>query len=87
MPVYEFACESCGGFERRLSMSEVGAVAECPGCGGVSGRVYSMPGLGSSGNSRREGAGEPKLSRRPEQSSATGRARPVRGGRPWQVGH
>jgi putative FmdB family regulatory protein len=34
MPMYQFACETCGQpFERKLSMSHSGDVQECPHCG------------------------------------------------------
>lgn len=35
MPMYQFACETCGQpFERKLSMSESGTAQTCPHCGG-----------------------------------------------------
>lgn len=34
MPMYQFACESCGQpFEKKLPMSESGSTQSCPSCG------------------------------------------------------
>lgn len=34
MPMYQYACESCGQpFEKKLSMSQSGETQVCPNCG------------------------------------------------------
>lgn len=34
MPMYQYACESCGqSFEKKLSMAQAGEAQECPNCG------------------------------------------------------
>jgi putative FmdB family regulatory protein len=45
MPIYAFACGTCGGFELHRRVAEVGAPAECPGCGLHARRVFTPPGL------------------------------------------
>ncbi len=39
MPIYEFACASCG--ERFEELVPAGAYVPCPACGGEGQRVYS----------------------------------------------
>lgn len=49
MPLYEYACQTCGSrTEVRHGIHEV-APTRCPACGGVLERVFTVP----SGSSRR----------------------------------
>jgi putative FmdB family regulatory protein len=41
VPLYEFACSTCGTFERRLPVDRAGEPAECPDCAAPSARVFS----------------------------------------------
>lgn len=44
MPVYEYACQTCGSrMEVRHGVNEV-APTECPECGGTLERVFTAPG-------------------------------------------
>ncbi|HEU4658453.1 MAG TPA: zinc ribbon domain-containing protein [Capillimicrobium sp.] len=45
MPLYGFACDRCGPFDVRRSMSEASAPARCPSCGREARRVFTPPGL------------------------------------------
>lgn len=47
MPIYEYACATCGGFEVVWPMAAAGAPADCPGCGAPGRRVFSSPALRS----------------------------------------
>lgn len=89
MPNYDFSCETCGAFKRRLGFDEVDESASCPICGEPARRVYSMPGV-SSGTRKKarllnEKGAEPKVVRRPT-GNADPKPRRV-GGRPWQINH
>jgi len=61
MPTYEYACETCGGFEVQQSMTEP-ALTRCPTCGGPVRRLISggtgfiMGGGGSGGGGTRRDA-------------------------------
>jgi putative FmdB family regulatory protein len=64
MPVYEFLCATCGSFEQRRSLQEVGEPMACPMCQIVATRIYSTAGLIlTSGAVRRriEQGAEPKV--------------------------
>lgn len=39
MPLYEFHCRDCGGFDRSYPMAQVPASADCPECAGASRRL------------------------------------------------
>ncbi|MHA6794211.1 FmdB family zinc ribbon protein [Pseudonocardia bannensis] len=45
MPTYAYHCPNCGGFDLVRPMSEVDAVAVCPGCGMRGRRVFGAPAL------------------------------------------
>lgn len=92
MPNYDFHCGTCGAFEQRLRLDEVGGSTACPNCGESAGRVYSMPAVSSASGSRKkarflnEKSAEPKVVR--DSASGNVKPKPVRvGGRPWQINH
>jgi len=45
MPIYEYACPTCGVFDVLLPMAAAGAPAECPGCGGPGRLRFTAPAL------------------------------------------
>jgi putative FmdB family regulatory protein len=45
MPIYAFTCTECGPFEVLRPMTQAGAPAACPSCGGPARRVFTPPGL------------------------------------------
>ena len=45
MPIYEYACEDCGGFTRLAKLSDSAEPSACPECGQLSPRVISAPSL------------------------------------------
>jgi putative FmdB family regulatory protein len=45
MPVYEYACETCGPFERRGPALEASAARPCPSCDAPARRRFTPPGL------------------------------------------
>jgi|KBSSwiStaDraftv2_1062776.scaffolds.fasta_scaffold1791904_2 putative FmdB family regulatory protein len=47
MPIYEYACVTCGSFEVFWPMAAAGAPADCPGCGAPVRRLFSSPALRS----------------------------------------
>ena len=49
MPTYEFRCPHCGPFERRRELAESGDPTTCPQCGVYARRIYSVPGVRTSG--------------------------------------
>ncbi|GAC1568005.1 MAG: hypothetical protein NVS2B3_09270 [Vulcanimicrobiaceae bacterium] len=77
MPLYEFACTTCGPFERRLSFDEAREAQTCPACARSSARVFSAtyfratPSASDLGRAsdrdrmKRARSGEPRLERRP----------------------
>ncbi len=47
MPVYEFSCDTCGGFDQRRSWEQAGDPLACPSCARTAKRVYTAPGTRS----------------------------------------
>jgi putative FmdB family regulatory protein len=47
MPIYEYACATCGGFDVFWPMAAAGAPADCPACGEPGRRIFSPPVLRS----------------------------------------
>jgi putative FmdB family regulatory protein len=41
VPIYEFTCQSCGTFERSLSVERAGDRIDCPSCAVPAARVFS----------------------------------------------
>jgi putative FmdB family regulatory protein len=71
MPVYEYACASCGVFSALRKMSESSLPASCDECSSSSPRIMSVPQLAILGHGQRSAhernersAHEPKVSRR-----------------------
>ena len=49
MPPYEFRCAHCGTFERHLDLRQSTDRVPCPDCAGPTTRVYTPPGLRTTG--------------------------------------
>jgi putative FmdB family regulatory protein len=45
MATYEYCCTQCGSFETRHPIGTAPSRSECPECGEVSRRVFTMPHL------------------------------------------
>jgi putative FmdB family regulatory protein len=45
VPTYRYACDSCGEFDRVLSMAELAPVSSCPRCGSPAPRRFAAPAL------------------------------------------
>jgi len=45
MPVYEYECAACGGFEQWRPVSDSRRPAQCPHCQAEAKRIISMPSL------------------------------------------
>ena len=43
MPLYEYACDGCGRFERWRHYATAGEPADCPHCGTTAPRVFGPP--------------------------------------------
>lgn len=54
MPVYEYACDTCGVFSALRKMSESGEPAFCQECGSESPRIMSVPKLAVMDRSTRQ---------------------------------
>jgi putative FmdB family regulatory protein len=97
MPVYEFSCPSCGGFEVVRPMAEAGDPMRCPRCAGAAQRRFGVPGgrhvpaAVSAAHERNErSVHDPARASRADVAAAGGRPlHPHRHGpqRPWQLGH
>ena len=94
MPTYDFVCEGCGSFERKLSFAEAGGPAACPSCGEEAKRVYSMPntrrmsvGLSKAMDRAEGSAHEPEVVQRPVGGTTSGKKHQHSQGRPWALGH
>ena len=95
MPIYDFVCGDCGGFEQRRSFAEASDPVACPSCGKEATRVYSMPntrrmpaGLSKAMDRSEGSAYEPEVVRRPGGVVRTeGRKHRHVQGRPWAPGH
>lgn len=82
MPIYEFLCEDCGPFEERRSFEEAGKPADCPQCGIVARRIYSIPGfktiptaLSKAMHRAQKSAYEPEVAQRLEGGTWFGKRR------------
>ena len=42
MPVYEYSCEECGPFTKLRGFDQSGEPANCPDCGALSPKVFSV---------------------------------------------
>lgn len=62
MPIYEYACQTCGtAFERRRRFEEREAAIDCPSCEAPALPVLSVPGLVGGGGSRAVTAPRPAM--------------------------
>ena len=97
MPLYDYACESCGPFRAWNSIDESQTPVACPVCDRPSGRSITAPFLNDmNGNSRvahqrnERSAHEPRVASR-KQHDKSGTKRPHRhhhhSQRPWMIGH
>ena len=93
MPIYDFVCGDCGGFEQRRPFAEASNPTTCPSCGKEARRVYSMPGTRkmpaglSKAMDRAEGSAyEPEVVRRPVGGTSSAKHHHSHG-RPWALGH
>ncbi len=83
MPLYDYACDSCGPFRDWRPMSAFDEDVSCPNCGSASKRLVAMPFLPCvSPNNRiahernERSAHEPKVMRREELAAAHGHIKP-----------
>jgi putative FmdB family regulatory protein len=76
MPLYEFVCEGCGGFEAWRPVSDPGAT--CPACAAPGRRVYSAFGVRRMGAPLRRALDcEERSAGAPEVVSRPGPGRPL----------
>ena len=94
MPIYDFDCGDCGGFEQRRPFAEASDPTTCPSCGKEARRVYSMPstrkmpaGLSKAMDRAEGSAYEPEVVRRPVGGATSGAKHRHSHGRPWAMGH
>jgi putative FmdB family regulatory protein len=75
MPVYEYECAACGGFETIAPMAQFDHPQPCPDCGGPSARaLLSVPMLAIMGSARRNAfATNERSAHAPETSRRTGK--------------
>lgn len=64
MPIYNYECGSCGGFDALAKLSESGQPASCPQCGEEAPRMMSAPRISTApesgtGRMRYNGAAHP----------------------------
>lgn len=86
MPLYEFRCDPCGGFEEWRSMAESSAPAYCPSCQQPGRRIFSAPMVLSGSLRLKRENPEPQLVKR-DQEPKPKAAKEHKGGRPWMIGH
>jgi putative FmdB family regulatory protein len=88
MPLYEYDCAACGGFEGWRAMAESTSPAPCPRCGELGRRVLSVT-AGRAQGARRRAIPEPTLQvRREEPPAPSAPPRPPPPpARPWMLGH
>ncbi len=90
MPLYDFACPTCGDFEEWRTMAESSDPVACPTCEQPSQRVLTVPNISlSSGKLRMMSqSSEPQLVQRPKDRPPERRKyQSQAGGRPWMVSH
>ena len=94
MPIYDFVCGDCGGFEQRRSFAEASEPTICPSCGKEATRVYSMPntrrvpaGLSKAMDRSEKSAYEPEVMSRPVGGASPRKSHGHGHGRPWALGH
>jgi len=88
MPLYEYACDDCGGFAASRPMAESARPAPCPVCGEPAPRILSVTAVGHGRGRRRRGVPEPRLvSHQHEPESPKPKPHAAHGDRPWMLGH
>lgn len=88
MPLYEFKCSQCGGFDQWRSMAESSYPAHCPTCQALATRLISAPMLLNSPLRLSQKANpEPQLVQRTSQDSAKPTLHSHAQGRPWMISH
>lgn len=88
MPLYDYKCETCGGFEQWLRLADLDQPIHCPQCDTQARRVFSPPMILSSGSLGRNAVqtSEPRLVQKRDRGSAPPSSHPV-AGRPWMISH
>lgn len=91
MPLYEYKCETCGGFEQWRMLAEAGTPMHCPTCQAVAKRVFSAPNVNLNSGSLRLRGGEAKeprvVNNSQDKEPATPKYSQQRNGRPWMISH
>jgi len=94
MPIYEYECESHGGFELEQPMRLASREAPCPHCGTGSRRLLSVPNVAQLGASLRKAHAinersrfEPRVVSRAAAAPSGERQLMSGHGRPWSIGH
>jgi putative FmdB family regulatory protein len=94
MPIYEYECDSHGGFELELPMRAAGGGAACPDCGATARRLLSVPNVAQLSSSNRKAHAinersrfEPRLVTRETRAPSAEPKLHAGHGRPWSIGH
>ena len=73
MPLYDYDCETCGGFAAERSMAEYDLPHDCPACGGPAPRVLAVPAFALMDAGRRAAIGvNERSAAAPRRSAGTG---------------
>jgi putative FmdB family regulatory protein len=97
MPVYDYACETCGPFATSRSIADFAAPCSCPDCGADAPRALARPFFPTMGAATRIAHATNERSRHePRRHSAgcgcckpasEGAAKSFPGQRPWMISH
>ena len=86
MPLYEFECPACGGFEASRPVRLASSPLRCPSCKRRAPRILSVVAIGR--GARPTAGKEPRRVVRREKHERTPAPRPQAAhGRPWMMGH
>ena len=100
MPVYEFECRDCGSFTELRSLDRSSLPANCPSCGEVSPKVFSVinlramrpenrtahaPHVCGSGGSHTHGRPKSRAKKQVDKPALQYSIKP--NSRPWMLGH
>jgi putative FmdB family regulatory protein len=77
MPLYGFACATCGPFDLLRPMSEAAAPARCPACGTEARRVFTPPGVARLATPKRAALDIEERSAHEPEVVTTKRGRPM----------
>jgi putative FmdB family regulatory protein len=86
MPLYEYRCDDCGGFDAWRTIAERDVPAPCPKCQITGKRIFSPPALLSGSLRLKQENHQPELVKRDREPPAP-KPRIHTGGRPWMLGH